>query len=294
MIRRSLITGGRRKARRESPNRPSLPPRHVYRLTVSGWSLLGKVSPRHRPSHGRLSSAVEGAPIRYVFPLDMPLVTDVDDVAKAILVDAQPPIPIPVEGTHASEPDHRKPQCDVFLVDRRGFYRVGEKLTLFTENPFGHSLLPVADAARPEDLQEHLLSMFPSGLSLHVWDHITRHSDFLCSDGRNYVPYETTLEVVLEYVRRAVFPSLPSRLQSYFAFSNFDDARAFSARNDSKPMYRVESACITQRDQRWLQLGRQGVTASYAAQQYWSGNAAAEPTWEFLLRPPMRVAEQCQ
>lgn len=180
-----------------------------------------------------------------------------------------------------------------YSVDRRGFYRVGEELGLFVENPTSHALLPVRKDAEPQDLQNHLSIMFSAGLSLHGWSYMTCPGDFLQSNGQNYVPYETTLEIILEYVRRASFPDLPSRLQSYFAFSSLDEARKFSFKNDSKPIYRVVSGSVTRLDQRWLLLGRQGVTASYAAHQYWSGKSTSTPAWEHLLTAPMLVAECC-
>jgi hypothetical protein len=54
-----------------------------------------------------------------------------------------------------------------------------------------------------------------------------------------------TLELVIEYVRRAAFPDCTSRLQSYFAFVSLEEAKTFRAEQgpnaSNLPIYRIHS-----------------------------------------------------
>lgn len=101
-----------------------------------------------------------------------------------------------------------------YSVDRRGHYRIGKDLGLFRENPLPYQILAKPGLATPTDLQVHLRQIFPSGLSLHGWNYMTRIGDNPVLRDIAYTPYETTLELILEYVRRTTFPKLPSRLES--------------------------------------------------------------------------------
>jgi hypothetical protein len=130
---------------------------------------------------------------------------------------------------------------EFFSVDRRGLYKIGDTLTLFKQNPLSSTFLAVEDFIAPGELAAHLSVLFPDGLSLRGWDYMTRHLDFLTKAGTStcYASYDATLELVLEYVRRAAFRHHPSRLQSYFAFASLDDAKAF--RVGTQPIYRLHA-----------------------------------------------------
>ena len=183
---------------------------------------------------------------------------------------------------------------DYFSVDRRGFYNVGRTLDLFKQNPFPFTYLAVEDFISPADLASHLNGLFPAGLSLHGWDFMTRHLDFQRNDvtAINYANYESTLELVLEYVRRTAFAASPSRLQSYFAFESLQAAREF--RTNTQPIYRIQADTVLRLDQRWLRHGNQSVIGSYCAHKYWSGAAVTNPKWEHMLVPPVRVVERVE
>lgn len=180
---------------------------------------------------------------------------------------------------------------DYFSVDRRGFYKAGGTLGLFKQNPLaGYGFLSVEDFIGPQDLKAHLEELFPDGLSLHGWDYMTRHTDFLNSRGNTYSDYSVTLELVLEYVRRSSFVGSPSRLQSYFAFDSLPEVMAFKVGN--QPVYRLDADKVMQADQCWLRLGNQNAVGSFAAHKFWSGAGATNPKWEHMLVPPVRVLEQ--
>lgn len=184
--------------------------------------------------------------------------------------------------------------ADYFSVDRRGFYREGETLSLFEDNPLsGRVLLAVEDFITPDHLHDHLKQLFPDGLSLHGWDYISRQPLLIQVPGHPVqADYNLSLELLVEYVRRAAFPNLPSRLQSYFAFASLGEAKGF--KTGDQPIYRVRADLVLQRDQRWLRHGHQNAIASYAAHRYWSGAAATNPKWEHMMVPPVRVLERIE
>jgi Protein of unknown function (DUF2441) len=178
-----------------------------------------------------------------------------------------------------------------FSVDRRGFYRAGGRLDLFRENPLKHSFLSVQKHITPTNLANHLRKLFPNGLSLHGWDHMTRHQDWTdYSTSNSYANYDITLELLLEYVRRSMFPQRPSRMQCYFAFDSLEGAKGFRAGEQS--IFRLRSEKVLRLDQGWLTYGDQSVVASYCAHNYWSGTATTEPKWEYVLVPPVEVLER--
>ena len=182
---------------------------------------------------------------------------------------------------------------EYFSVDRRGFYKAGGTLDLFKQNPFKHSFLSIAKHVTPENLSTHLQRLFPSGLSLHGWANMTYHQDWSdYSTSNSYAIYDLTLELLLEYVRRAMFPQRPSRMQCYFAFDSLEGARAF--RSGTQPIYRVHSDKVLRLDQEWLTYGDQSVIASYSAHNYWSGTATTQPKWEHMLVPPVQVLDQIE
>jgi hypothetical protein len=177
-----------------------------------------------------------------------------------------------------------------YTVDRRRAYVAGGVLGLMTTDPFGRALLPIEGVATSDDLGKRLHELFPVGLSMHGWEYLTEHRDFLNSQGRNYAHYETSLELIVEFVWRDRFPERPSRLQSYFSWDDLEAAKAFSSSDD--PIFRVEADSVFRADQRWLVHGRQGIAAAFCASQYWSGNPSTTPRWEFALAPPVRIVER--
>jgi hypothetical protein len=186
---------------------------------------------------------------------------------------------------------------EYFSVDRRGCYKTGTNLGLFTQIPTRAPLQPVEDFITQQDLELHLSQLFPNGLSQHGWDYITRPSLLQPqAPGPVYADYSVTLELVIEYVRRAAFANCTSRLQSYFAFSSLEEAKIFRSSQgpnaSNLPVYRIHSDKVMKADQRWLRLGTQNAIGSFAIHKFWSGAAATRPKWEYMLAAPVRVLEQ--
>jgi hypothetical protein len=185
-------------------------------------------------------------------------------------------------------------EIQYFSLDRRGFYKAGETLGLYQQNPLPNSsYVSVGTHITPNILQKHLLTLFPKGLSLHGWEYMTRPCLMQLPNAVG-ADYSVTLELVLEYVRRAAFMGQPSRLQSYFAFDSLSDVINFRAGFGQlhQPIYLLKPSQTIQLDQEWLRLGHQNAIGTYCAHQYWSEAASTTPKWEHILVPPIHVVKQ--
>jgi len=92
----------------------------------------------------------------------------------------------------------------------------------------------------PPELQVHIDSLFPDGVTSHGERYMLRGQ---AQDmGVNEI-----IELLFEYVRKSHFPSRPSRFQSVFAFENIDQAVSFGNkyRTSDSLIWEVESGvCI--------------------------------------------------
>jgi hypothetical protein len=159
------------------------------------------------------------------------------------------------------------------------------------QDPLGRPFWRLPDWFEADDLRAHVAELFPDGLSLHGWQYMVERHDVIRPTDSNalFVNHNMVVELVFEYVRRAVFPSRRSRFQSFFAWESLEMARVF--RKEGQVLYRVESSSTFRADQSWLTLGVQNATASLSAHRYWSGAPSGTPRWEILLAPPVRVME---
>lgn len=176
-----------------------------------------------------------------------------------------------------------------YSADRRGFYSQGS-LTLWTEDPRPNPQ-PFANSGRndftSEDIASHVRELFPDGLSLHGWDFARQWHNPVQGDGDWYIRSSPNIELVFEFVRRAQFPHLPSRLQSFYGFDSLDRVKSFAG--GGCPIFELEPSTSFRADIAWLYLGTQLSVASFNAHQYWRGVPSAQPDWEYLLVPPVKV-----
>ena len=138
---------------------------------------------------------------------------------------------------------------------------------------------------KPLELQVHIDSLFPDGVTSHGERYMLRGQAL--AKGVNEV-----IELLFEYVRKSHFPSRPSRFQSVFAFENIDQAVSF--RNEygtsDSLIWEVESDVVFKADMRLLTLQGSLLSLSYNAHRYWSGiSSGNNPVWEYLMVPPVRV-----
>ncbi|MDW9634559.1 hypothetical protein GYB73_00925 [Sinorhizobium meliloti] len=181
--------------------------------------------------------------------------------------------------------DNQRPK--LYSADRRGLYRNGP-LTLMLSPPvtgIGFLNSHRGDFTA-DDIYQHVLNLFPEGLSIHGWDFATVRNWRQISETETTLEHNPAIELAFEYVRRSNFPEKPSRLQSYFAFDDADRVRAFS----DAPIFEVKPANAFKFDMTWLNVSNQLAIASYNAHQYWGGAASATPDWEYLLVPPVEIS----
>ncbi len=107
------------------------------------------------------------------------------------------------------------------------------------------------------------------------------------------VNYQPILELVLELVRAASFPNLPSRLVSMFACDNMSVLQQFSATyNKHGNVFEITGQSSGPYDMRHLMLGFTIAQAWEYAENYWSGNQTTQPLPEYLVALPSTVGSQ--
>jgi hypothetical protein len=140
------------------------------------------------------------------------------------------------------------------------------------------------DDITPMKLQIHVNEMFPVGVSSHGDRYFLKNNSLANLASSN-------IEVLFEYVRRAGYPTRPSRFQSMFAFEI--EAQAISFREQygqpNNPLWEVEAEEFFSADMHFLTTGNSILTYSYFAHKYWKGEPSQYPSWEILLIPPVHV-----
>ncbi|MFF2113617.1 DUF2441 domain-containing protein [Rhodococcus koreensis] len=165
-----------------------------------------------------------------------------------------------------------------YTVDRRGTLHEGQTLGLTRY-----------DDVTPAVLQQHLDVLFPDGVAAHG------ANNFVSADARFQVT-DHVIELAWENVRRAHFPTAPSRFQSVFAVDSLDEARAFRTAFDptgTAKIWRLETEHDGFRvNMELLRTHVSALMSSHHAHCYWSQKSPdyeVPVTWEVLLTPPVQV-----
>ena len=116
-----------------------------------------------------------------------------------------------------------------YSVDKHGSYCAGEPLLLLTQDPKNRPFWRVPGRFEKKELEDHLVELFPEGLSPHGWRFMLDRYDYTRDPITNdaFVNHTWQVEFTFEMVRRAAFPKMNSRFQSYFAWETFDVAKSF-------------------------------------------------------------------
>ena len=96
-----------------------------------------------------------------------------------------------------------------YSVDRSGLYQTGHTLDLWQQDPLrGRPFWRLPDWFEADDLRAHVAELFPDGLSLHGWQYMVERHDFIRPTDSDalFVNHNMVVELVFEYVRRAVSP----------------------------------------------------------------------------------------
>lgn len=98
------------------------------------------------------------------------------------------------------------------------------------------------------------------------------------------------IENFWELYRHAMFPALPSRFHSLFAFTTVIDAQRFATDSGGGTVWQlsVPAGTTTHRgDMTWLKAGNYQFMMD-CAQNYWTGQPMSPtPTWEVLIALPL-------
>jgi hypothetical protein len=181
----------------------------------------------------------------------------------------------------------------LFTVDRTGSLHEDQTVKLTTEDPYSSPYYEIPGLFVGVDLHEHLMNIFPDGLSMHGWNYLKHRHTF--GTVPNFV-HETVYltEMNLEYVRRSFFNDQPSRFQSIFACNTVNDATIFRS-NFGLPdnnIYEIECEQFRKFDMNLIFLGTQNITGSFLAHKYWSGESGKNPFWEYIVGLPIKVSKK--
>ncbi|MGG5288861.1 DUF2441 domain-containing protein [Pseudomonas shirazensis] len=139
-----------------------------------------------------------------------------------------------------------------------------------------------------DHLKDFAIELFPEGLSQHG------HHYLVSSNLDTPSKQNSHAEIFFEWIRRARFPSRPSRYQSMFAVDDLDSALQFRSNFGSidHAIYELSSPSAFKADMRLITFPRQTpILSSYLAELYWQGLPwhEGEPIWEWIVPCPVTI-----
>jgi hypothetical protein len=143
--------------------------------------------------------------------------------------------------------------------------------------------LPPADGAA-------LADVYPAGLSEHGRHYGTQD---LYGDDPDAL-WDVVCEAIFELQRTTRYPDRPSRFQSVFGFESLDGLDRFAEKYVDEPcaIREIEADSAFLGDMRLVDA-ESLADGLRRADRYWRGETdSAEPLWEALLVPPVRVGER--
>ncbi len=171
----------------------------------------------------------------------------------------------------------------------RKFYAV-DRAKKLTENSV-ISLTKFGDVTPPM-LQEHVDELYPHGVSVHGERYLINSN----SHGQISSP---AIELLFEYVRKAHFPEIGSRFQSFFACETIAEAQLFKAAygDEENPIFEVfTSNKFFRGNMELLNNNQSNLVCSYLAHEYWKGSQGPneQPFWELLLELPVTIGQRIE
>jgi transcriptional regulator with XRE-family HTH domain len=243
------------------------------------------------PTHRRLERGrMDSPPVRYLTNCALALGVEVEDLIEDdwrewhVLDQRAPEPPEPSRFWRAVATRRR-------LVAVGRFFHVDRKQRLHAGDTLGLTDPQTLEPIPQPGLQEHLLALFPEGLTWHglgylFWQNTpvfpTPEMPATFDDMRSH-----GIDLVAEFIRRAAYPTRPSRYQTVFAWETEEMARRFA--EPDALIWEVDGECIFKADMNWLGM-RTALETSHTLHRYWSGEPKSDkPTWECFLRPPVTV-----
>jgi hypothetical protein len=180
---------------------------------------------------------------------------------------------------------------EYFVVDRSSTCVAGQILNLQGATyTFQHQTSGIES---PDEIAGTMAMMYPDGVSIHGQRYLFERSQ--TAQGGYLI--NNLVEIVVELVRRSNFQEIPSRFTSLFGWETSEAAQTFRQRSCQPfhPIIRVETDQPGfKADMELLKLGVSVASALTLANKYWKGESSANPCWEILLQPPVRVIERVE
>lgn len=178
-------------------------------------------------------------------------------------------------------------------VDRCGNLNSGKQLELITDLSKTHKI-SIPGMISNDQLLESFRRYYPSGISLHGESYLFGFPSFAEHSGnKEFVHVSPMIEAIFEQVRRADFPTLPSRFVSMFAWQDLENAYKFKSNyhNQDANIFEVESEEYFLGDMSLLTIGGQVMNSFELAYKYWSGGRTDNPFIEVLLPLPVSIGK---
>ena len=179
-----------------------------------------------------------------------------------------------------------------FHVDRANGLKAGD---IVQREPYrGESVIPALMPFANADYLRHLDKISREGLSLHG-------AHYLIKPGQGAVVslVDCMLELQFEYVRHIYHKNKPSRLQSMFAFNEYERAAWFkSEKGGTGTIFEIEfSGLCLVADMNWLKVETNPDTQKHYAMSYWDGKPFSidkhyDPKWECVIDLPVTIKRE--
>lgn len=149
---------------------------------------------------------------------------------------------------------------------------------------------PITPSIQPIELHNMVTNLFPRGVS--------KHGDgYFLSANAIAGQINFSIDWGLEFYRRAMRPSTPSRYECIFACETLAGAVAFRSqyRSPNSPIYEVEADedLIHRGDMALLNNTNCCLVYTYQIEHYWAGTTfLQQPFWEILIPLPATIGNR--
>lgn len=172
-----------------------------------------------------------------------------------------------------------------YSADRRGLYQPNSAISLTQWNDINPSLL-----------QNYVSQNYSNGLSTHGEQYLLQNTSHATNPS-------VLLELLLESVRMAKFPTKPSRLQSIFGCRTVEEVRSFQngvGGNAGGRIFEINSeADVHIGDMSLYTLNCTSLVLMARLDMYWQGETLSSdlapnhvPFWEVVIPLPAEVGNQ--
>lgn len=135
-------------------------------------------------------------------------------------------------------------------------------------------------------LQNKVDEMFPDGVSKHGEQYYISSSLFNDTN--------CDIELIFELVRRYKYPDKLSRFESFFAVDKENIPimlNQLRCNSNNVKIFEVECEEYSKHDMKLLNKGGNLVNTVFA-DLYWEGKTLGCPTYEYLLKPPVKIIRE--